>query len=164
MEGESGAPLDETEIELLKLAYPAAKPHMTEKGIESVEKNGVYVEDDDGDLVTPLVSHHGACAFVFYDENNIAKCALEKAYYEGKSSWKKPISCHLYPIRLTKLKEYIGINYHRWPICAPACECGSKLKVPVYKFLKEPLIRRFGEPFYQQLEEVYQIWKEENQA
>jgi hypothetical protein len=111
-----------------------------------------------------LVSDHGACSFVFYDNHGIAKCALEKAYLEGKTNWKKPISCHLYPIRLSNLKDYIGVNYHRWPICQPACECGSKLQVPVYKFLKEPLIRKFGAEWFSDLEEVYKIWKEEEEG
>lgn len=162
VEGESGAPLTEDELPLLELAYPAAKQYMTPEGIRAIENEGIYTEDDDGDLVTTLVSHHGACSFVFYDDSGIAKCALEKAYLEGKTTWKKPLSCHLYPIRLTKLKEYIGVNYHRWPICKPACECGSALQVPVYRFLKEPLIRKFGEEWYAQLEEVFKLWKEEN--
>ncbi|MFN6378278.1 MAG: DUF3109 family protein [Flavobacteriales bacterium] len=162
VEGESGAPLTEDELPLLEMAYPAAKEYMTPEGIRAIENEGIYTEDDDGDLVTTLVGHHGACSFVFYDEKGIAKCALEKAYLEGKTNWKKPLSCHLYPIRLTKLKEYIGVNYHRWPICKPACDCGSALQVPVYRFLKEPLIRKFGEEWYAQLEEVYKLWKEEN--
>ncbi|MFO0359898.1 MAG: DUF3109 family protein [Flavobacteriales bacterium] len=162
VEGESGAPLDEEEIPLLKEAYPAAKAYMTQEGIDAIERDGIFVEDNDGDLVTTLVGPHAACTFVFYDEKGIAKCALEKAYLEGKTTWKKPLSCHLYPIRLTKLKEYIGVNYHRWPICAPACECGSKLHVPVFKFLKDPLIRKFGAEWYSHLEEAYQLWKEEN--
>lgn len=164
VEGESGAPLEETELPLLENAFEAAKEYMTHEGLKSVDENGLFVEDEDGDLVTPLVSKHGACAYVFYDESGIAKCALEKAYLAGKTTWKKPISCHLYPIRLTKLKEYIGVNYHRWPICAPACECGSTLQVPVYRFLKEPLIRRFGIEFFEQLDEAYKLWKAEHSA
>lgn len=162
VEGESGAPLDADEISKLEEVYEDVKPYMTKAGINAIEKEGLYQMDHDGDLVTTLVYEHAECAFVYYDETQTAKCALEKAYLEGKTTWKKPISCHLYPIRLTNLQEYIGVNYHRWPICAPACECGSKLQVPVYKFLKEPLIRKFGEEWYQMLEEVYALWKEEN--
>lgn len=162
VEGESGAPLDADEISKLEEVYEDVKPYMTKAGINAIEKEGLYQMDHDGDLVTTLVYEHAECAFVYYDETNTAKCALEKAYLDGKTTWKKPISCHLYPIRLTNLQEYIGVNYHRWPICAPACECGSKLQVPVYKFLKEPLIRKFGEEWYQMLEEVYALWKEEN--
>ena len=162
VEGESGAPLESSEVEEIERAYDAAKEYMKPEGIEVIEKTGFFEVDVDGDLVTPLIGHHGECAYIFYDEQGIAKCALEKAYLEGKTSWKKPISCHLYPIRLTKLKEYIGVNYHRWPICKPACDCGSKLQVPVYRFLKEPLIRQFGAEWYTQLEEVYTIWKNES--
>lgn len=164
IEGESGAPLDPEETALLEGVLPHVLEYMTEEGRQVVKEQGVYLEDEDGDLVTPLVSHHGACAFVYYDEKSIAKCALEKAFLEGKTEWKKPISCHLYPIRLTHLKEYIGLNYHRWPICAPACTCGSALQVPVFRFLKEPIIRRFGETFYSDLEEVFEVWKKERSA
>jgi hypothetical protein len=164
VEGESGAPLEEDEISQLEEAYEATKPFMVKEGIEAIERDGLYQMDYDGDLVTTLVSEHGACSFVYFDEKGIAKCALEKAYLEGKTNWKKPISCHLYPIRLSNLKDYIGVNYHRWPICKPACDCGSKLQVPVYKFLKEPLIRKFGPEWYSDLEEVYKIWKEEEEG
>jgi hypothetical protein len=162
VEGESGAPLEQDEISQLEEAYEATKPYMTPEGIHAIERDGLYQMDYDGDLVTTLVYEHAECAFVYYDENRIAKCALEKAFLEGKTSWKKPMSCHLYPIRLSKLKDYIGVNYHRWPICKPACECGSKLQVPVYKFLKDPLTRRFGAEWYEMIEDVYRLWKEEN--
>jgi hypothetical protein len=161
VEGESGAPLDADELPLLEAAAVEAEKWMNEEGKLAVQEKGLYEVDNDGDWVTPLVSAHGACAFVFYDQGGIAKCALEKAYLEGETQWKKPISCHLYPIRLADLGEYTALNYHHWPICAPACECGSKLKVPVYKFLKEPLIRKFGAAWYSELEEVYSAWKEQ---
>ena len=98
------------------------------------------------------------CAFVYFDENKIAKCAIEKAYLEGKIKWKKPISCHLYPIRISKHKHYDAVNYSKWNICKPACECGKKLDVPVYKFLKEPLIRKYGKNWYKELEKSAQIF------
>ena len=94
------------------------------------------------------------CAFVYFDENGITKCAVEKAYNEGEIDFKKPISCHLYPIRLKKIQDFTAVNYNQWDICEPACACGDKLDVPVFKFLKEPLIRAFGEEFYQELEIV----------
>jgi hypothetical protein len=88
----------------------------------------------------------------------VAKCALEQAYNAGATNWKKPISCHLYPVRLANLPEYVAVNYHRWQVCEPACACGKALKVPVYRFLKEPLIRRFGQAWFDELEVVAQHW------
>jgi len=164
IEGESGAPLDAEELDRLEEVIDEVKPYMRAEGLKAIEEKGLYEMDVESDLVTPLVSTHGACAYVFFDEAGIAKCAIEKAFLEGKTSWKKPISCHLYPIRLADLSEYIALNYHHWPICAPACECGSKLQVPVYRFLKEPLERKFGAEWFAELEEIYQAWKAENQG
>jgi hypothetical protein len=159
VEGESGAPLNQEELPQLEAAYPHVKSYLRPEGIAAIDKKGLYELDSDGDFVTPLVGRHGECAFAIFDPDGTAKCGLEKAYLDGKTEWKKPISCHLYPIRLADLGEYIGVNYHRWPICAPACECGSKLQVPVYRFLREPLIRQFGSDWYEELELVYQNWK-----
>lgn len=158
--GDSGAPLNKKETKILEKILPIVKPYMNEKGISAVEKNGPYVLDNDGEYGTTLVEDGGECAFVFFDNNNIAKCAIEQAYLEGKlntvaGDWKKPISCHLYPIRITEYKEYDAVNYHSWHICKPACECGTQLNVPVFKFLKEPLIRKYGEDWYKELETVF---------
>ena len=142
--GDSGAPLDKDELPILDAIVDKIKPYMVKKGINAIEKYGAYVIDGDGDYTTTLVSAGAECAFVFFDDNNIAKCAIEQAYYDGKIDWKKPISCHLYPIRITKHKAYDAVNYDKWSICKPACDCGAKLDVPVYKFLKEPLIRKYG--------------------
>ncbi|MFL5751985.1 MAG: DUF3109 family protein [Bacteroidia bacterium] len=149
--GDSGAPLDKEELELLDKVYPKVKPYMNKKGIKAVEKNGTYELDSDGDYTTTLVSPGAECAFVIFDENKIAKCAIEQAYRDGVITWQKPISCHLYPVRITKYKDYDAVNYHRWEVCKPACECGAKLNVPVYKFLKEPLIRKYGKAWFKQL-------------
>jgi hypothetical protein len=111
--------------------------------------------DSDGDLTTTLVSEGEECAFVFFDDKNISKCAIEQAYLDGKIDWKKPMSCHLYPIRIKEYKDYDAVNYHAWDICKPACECGQQLNIPVFKFLKEPLIRKYGEPWYEELNAVY---------
>ena len=159
IEGESGAPLEQDELLKLEDSLEAARPYMRAEGIAVVDAEGPYTVDDDGDFVTSLVGKHGECAFVTFDEKGIAKCSLEQAYNDGRTSWKKPISCHLYPIRLAQLKEYVAVNYHRWQVCEPACACGKSLKVPVYKFLKEPLIRRFGVAWYSELEEVAVAWK-----
>jgi len=153
--GDSGAPLDKKELKILDKVYPSVKPYMNKKGISAVEKNGTYILDSDGDYTTTLVSDGAECAFVFFDEKNIAKCAIEQAYLDGKIDWKKPISCHLYPIRIKEYKEYDAVNYHSWHICKPACECGQQLNVPVYKFLKEPLIRKYGDAWYEELDAVY---------
>jgi hypothetical protein len=155
--GDSGAPLDEEELPVLESILEKVKPFMVKKGIKAIEKNGPYVVDSDGDYTTTLVSEGAECAFVFFDETNTAKCAIEKAYYEGAIDWKKPISCHLYPVRITRHKNYEAVNYSKWDICKPACECGKKLDVPVYKFLKEPLIRKYGKDWFMQLEKSAEL-------
>lgn len=165
--GDSGAPLDKKELKILDKVYPAVKPYMNKQGIEAVEKNGTYTLDSDGDYTTTLVSDGAECAFVFFDDKNIAKCAIEQAYLDGKIDpiaigWKKPISCHLYPIRIKEYKEYDAVNYHAWHICKPACECGQQLNVPVYKFLKEPLIRKYGDAWYEELDAVYVAYSSKN--
>ena len=157
IEGESGAPLDEDELDILESIQDKIKPFMREEGIEAVEEQGAFVLDWDGEYTTPLVDGK-ECAYVQFDEQGIAKCAIEAAYRAGEILWKKPISCHLYPIRISKLKDYDALNYHHWPICAPACDCGSKLDVRVFRFLKEPLIRKYGEQWYSELEAAFEYW------
>lgn len=152
VEGDSGAPLEETETGLLDDIYEDVKPFMTKEGIEAVEKQGKFIVDQDGDYVTPLVEGK-QCAYVFYQDGS-TKCAIEKAHSEGLTDFKKPISCHLYPIRITKHSSYDAVNYHRWEICKPACSCGTKLNVKVYQFLKEPLIRKYGFKWYEELKEI----------
>lgn len=159
VQGESGAPLEFDELDILEEIIDEVKPYMVETGIKEIEKNGVFDIDNDGDYVTPLINKE-ECAYVFFDEKNIAKCAIEKAYLEGKIKWKKPVSCHLYPIRIQKYKDYEAVNYHRWSICSDACSFGEKLNVPVYEFLKEPLIRKYGEEWYKQLEAGFTRWNE----
>lgn len=148
--GESGAPLEKKEITELKDAYPFVKPYMTLDGIKSIEKHGVFVIDSDGDDTTPLVDGKH-CAFVYF-KNEIAKCSIEKAWKEKKVTFQKPISCHLYPIRIESKKNYDTITYERWDVCKPACKCGEQLDVPVYKFLKTSLIRKYGKRWYKKLE------------
>lgn len=156
--GDSGAPLDREELEVLGSVVDKVKPYMVKKGIRAIEKHGPYVVDSDGDYTTTLVSEGAECAFVYFDETKTAKCAIEKAYYDGKISWKKPISCHLYPIRISNYKNYDAVNYNHWDVCKPACECGKKLDVPVYKFLKEPLIRKYGKDWFKQLEKSAELF------
>jgi Protein of unknown function (DUF3109). len=153
VEGDAGAPLTFEEVDIIEDALEEILPYMRLEGIEAVNQTGVFYLDHDGEPVTTLVN--GAeCAFVFFDEQGITKCAIEKAHLEGKIEYKKPISCHLYPIRVKKLQEYEALNYDRWDICSDACDLGKQLQVPVYKFLKEPIIRAWGENFYKELEIV----------
>jgi len=153
IKGDAGAPLEKKELTSIKKNLEGIKPFMRPEGIKAIEKNGISYADIDGEQVTTLVNKK-ECAFVFFDENNITKCAIEKAYFENKSTFLKPISCHLYPIRINKLKYYDALTYNVWDICEPACACGEDLKVPVFRFLKEPLIRKYGVDFFKQLEIV----------
>ena len=157
--GDSGAPLDKDELKILDKVLEKVKPYMVPKGIKAVEKHGTYVVDEDGDYTTTLVGPKAECAFVYFDEKKTALCAIEKAYVEGKIDWKKPISCHLFPIRLSQSedKQTDYMNYSpREDLCAAACSLGKKLKVPVYVFLKESITRKYGEEFYQALEATAQ--------
>lgn len=150
VEGDSGAPLDIEEVDLLEQEWENYKPYMTPEGVEEVERQGFMVVDVDGDYTTPLVD--GAqCAYAF-KENGITFCAIERAYREGKTTFLKPISCHLYPIRVKRFStgDY-GLNLHRWNICKCAFECGKKNGVKLYRALREPIVRAFGEDFYEQL-------------
>lgn len=151
IEGDAGAPLENHELAILDKIYPQIKPFMTAKGIATIEAEGTYVKDFDGDFTTPCVDTNKECAYVIW-ENGITKCAFEKAYEAGDVDWKKPISCHLYPIRITAYPEFDTLHYDRWSICASACNLGTELQVPVYKFLKEPLIRKYGAEWYHELE------------
>jgi hypothetical protein len=153
VEGDSGAPLNLKEVELITENINEISNYMTEKGIEVISKKGVSYLDEDNEHVTSLIDGKD-CAFVFRDDNGIVKCAIEKAYNEKKINFNKPISCHLYPIRVKKFGEYTALNYDSWKICSSACSCGEKLNVSVFRFLREPLIRAFGEEFYKELELV----------
>ena len=162
IEGDAGAPLEIEEVDILEEEYENYKPYMTPEGIKAVEEQGFMVVDGDGDYTTPLING-GECAFTCYDENGVALCAIDKAYREGKCGFQKPISCHLYPIRVLKFKNGgEGLNYHRWYICKPACENGCKLGIPIYKGLREPIIRKWGEEFYKALEAAEQLLKTES--
>jgi hypothetical protein len=150
IEGDSGAPLSYEEVDIMENDWEHYKPYMRPEGIAEVEKNGVFFIDQDNEPVTALVNG-GECAFVYFDEQGITKCSVEKAYLDGKTQFKKPISCHLYPIRVKQFPDLTALNYSEWDICEPACACGDKLDVPVYRFLKEPLVRAFGEGFFEEL-------------
>lgn len=160
VEGDSGAPLEIEEVDELENEYPNYKPYMTAEGIEAVESQGFMVVDIDGDYTTPLID--GAeCAYSF-KENGITFCAIERAYREGKCGFLKPISCHLYPIRVKHFAtgDY-GLNIHRWNICKCAFDCGKREGVKLYKAMREPLIRRFGEEFYEALCQAAEMFENE---
>lgn len=153
VEGDLGAPLNEDELPVIEEILEDVKPYLTEEGIKAIEEQGPYILDEEGDYSTTTINNK-ECAYAYYDEHQILKCGIEQAYLDGKISYKKPISCHLYPIRITKYDHYDALNYDRWDICSPACDLGAKLQVPVYKFLRDPLIRKYGEDWYQKLEQT----------
>lgn len=150
VEGDSGAPLEEDELEVLDEIYEDVKPFLRKEGIEAIESQGTFIRDVDGDWVTPLVNN-AECAYVIFDEKGITKCGIEKAWEEGKTGFRKPVSCHLYPVRVQKFKTFTALNYHHWDICSDACSLGKEMNVTVADFLKVPLIRKFGEEWYEQL-------------
>jgi len=159
VEGDSGAPLDWEETMEIEKVYDEVKPYMAEEGIATVEKYGKWVVDSEGDFVTPLVKGVKQCAYTFF-ENGIAHCAFEKAFKEGKSDFRKPVSCHLYPIRITKYENYDAVNYNHWNICSPGCVNGKSLGIATYQFVKDALIRKYGEEWYKQLEGAAKYKKE----
>ena len=151
VEGNAGAPLEADEVDILEREYESYRPYMTAEGIEAGERQGFMVVDADGDYTPPLVADaEWASART---AKGVPRCASETAGPGGKTPFRKPISCHLYPIRLVHFSNgSIGLNYHRWSVCEPARRCGRKLGIPVYRALREPIIRRFGEEFYRALE------------
>ena len=160
IEGDAGAPLEHDEIKIIENLLPVIWDDLTEASKEVIKKQGVYYIDEDDEPVTSIVN--GAeCVFTYTDENGICKCAIEKAFREGKTDFYKPVSCHLYPVRLQKYNEFTAVNYHRWKICKAAEVLGRREKVRVYEFLKEPLIRRFGEKWYNDLCEAAEAYLKE---
>lgn len=153
-DGDAGAPLEKEELAQIDRIYDIVKPYLTKEGIAEIERQGKYLYDREFGWVTPAIQGQ-MCAYGFKDENGITKCGIEQAYYDGKLTWKKPISCHLFPIRIKKTRSNELVNYEpREDLCKAACHLGKKLKVPVYQFLKEPLIRKYGEEFYEVLEQI----------
>lgn len=153
VEGDLGAPLEDHELEVLDAIYPEVAPYLSEAGKRAIKKHGTFIKDHEDDFSTPTINHR-ECAYAIYDEKKILKCGIESAYSDGKISFRKPISCHLYPIRITSYQQYDTVNYDRWHICDPACSLGESLKMPLYKFLKLPLIRKYGARWYRKLEEI----------
>lgn len=155
VEGDAGAPLEKEEVEILEELYPKIKPFLRKEGIAAIEAQGTAITSPLGELETPLIN--GAdCAYVIFDDKNKALCGIEEAYNQGAIDWKKPVSCHLYPVRVKDYSEFSAVNYDRWHICDDACTLGKELQVPIYKFVKQALIRKFGEAWYQELEKIAQ--------
>ena len=158
VEGDAGAPLEEDEVKIIEDLLFEVWDDLSPAAQAVIKEHGVAYRDHDGDMVTAIV-HGKDCVFTYYDEKGICKCAIEKAYREGRTNFYKPISCHLYPIRLQKYKDFTAVNYHRWSICKAAVLLGKKEGLKVYEFLKEPLIRRFGEDWYNELVLVAEEYK-----
>ena len=148
--GDAGAPLEEQEISILEDDLDKIKPYMTERGRKSVEDSGVFDYDSEGNFVTPLVNGV-ECAFAAFDDKEIAYCTIEKAFEEGKSTLRKPVSCYLYPVRITDHGSFDAVNYHKWGICKPALKKGKRLGLPLYIFLEEALVRKYGREWYNEL-------------
>ena len=158
-----GAPLEKAELDTLEKIYDEVKPFLTEAGRKSIAEHGLYVYNPEHkEFATPLIQGT-ACAYITYEENGTAKCGIEKAYEAGKTDFKKPISCHLYPIRIRNNSNvpFESLTYDVWDICSAACELGKKEKLPLYQFLKEALIRKYGESFFEELEKAAEVWNEE---
>lgn len=153
-DGDAGAPLERDEMQLLESHYKDVEPYLTREGKAEIERQGKYVFDKEFGWVTPTINS-SICAYGFRDEKGIIKCGIEAAYNEGKLGWKKPISCHLFPIRISQSNAYTMVNYEpRETLCAPGCALGKKAKMPVYQFLQEALQRRFGTEFFETLHQI----------
>ena len=163
--GDSGAPLEEIEAEAIEKNYEIFSPIMSEEGRAAVASKGFFEIDRDGDMVTPLVPGSEECAFTHFDEEGNCFCAMERCWFQGNGDFRKPISCWLYPIRITQLRNGMrALNLHRWHICKDAFEKGKKEKIRVYEFLREPIERYFGEDFYEALAEAAKMLDAQSEA
>ena len=160
VEGESGAPLDDDEVPLLERIYPLLKPYLRTEGIQAIEEQGTSVIDSDGDKVTPLIRGMECAYAVFKDD--IAKCGIEIAYESGAVDFRKPVSCHLYPVRVSRYSNFEALNYHRWHLCECARNYGKELNIPIYKFVEEALIRKYGKDFTEKLSQIDREVEERN--
>ena len=154
VDGDAGAPLENDELMIIDRSFNIVKPYLTPEALEVIAEKGRYVNDAEFGWVTSTIGT-GICVYGYNDENGVVKCAFEQAYYEGKLKWTKPISCHLFPVIIEEGKLYERMNYEpRATHCKPACTLGEQLKVPVYQFLKEPIVRKYGEEFYNALDHI----------
>jgi len=161
--GDAGAPLEKDELPILEEILPILEKYLRKEGLEAIRNHGAYTTNELGEHETTLIN--GAdCAYVIYDEKKVALCGIEEAYNQGEISFKKPVSCHLYPIRIKQYSEFAAVNYDRWEICDDACNLGKELSVPVYKFVKQALVRKFGEQWYKELEHIAEERSRSNQS
>ena len=156
--GSAGAPLEKEETKILEKLYSKISPFLSKKGRKAIKEQGNYVRGFDGDLETPLIENK-ECAYTVFDKSGVAQCGIEKAYNQGAIKWNKPISCHLYPIRVNKYPTFTAVNYHEWSVCDSACSLGAELKVPVYKFVKNALVRKFGKKWFKKLSLFAKEWR-----
>lgn len=157
VEGESGAPLTSQEYKDIKKILPEIWGDLSGSAQKLILKKDISYVDTDGELVTTIINGE-ECVFTYFDEQGVCKCVIDKAFREGRTNVQKPISCHLYPIRLQEYEEFTAVNYHQWSVCNPARRLGNKENVKIYQFLKEPLIRRFGEEWYKEVCEVADLY------
>ncbi|MGV8964541.1 MAG: DUF3109 family protein [Candidatus Saccharimonadaceae bacterium] len=162
VDGESGAPLEKDENEKINEILPTIWNELSPKAQALINEQGISYEDYDGELVTSIINGN-ECVFTYFDENGVCKCVIDKAYREGRIPIQKPISCHLYPIRLQKYRDFTAVNYHNWSVCKPAIKLGKKEGVPLFKFLKEPLTRKFGEQWYENLCDAVRLMEQEKE-
>ena len=153
VDGSAGAPLEEGETQILQDLFENIAPFLRPEGVKAIRDQGAFVKGEDGDWETPLINKQ-ECAYVVFNEKGIAQCGIENAHRAGSVKWQKPVSCHLYPVRIREYTMLTAVNYHKWEICDPACSLGDTLKVPIYKFVKEALIRKFGADWYEELEKT----------
>lgn len=164
VDGDAGAPLDKSELKQIDRVYDTVIPYLNAESRSELQKQGRYVYDREFGWVTPTING-GVCVYAIKDKNGMVKCGIEQAYLDGKVDWKKPISCHLFPVIVKKSKDEVTefANYRpREDHCKAACALGKKLKVPVYQFLKEPLIRRFGQEFFDTLHATAEYMKQQS--
>ncbi|MBM71897.1 MAG: hypothetical protein CL847_03845 [Crocinitomicaceae bacterium] len=162
IEGEGGAPLTEEECAILDEIFDEVKPYLSEEGLKEIEQTGLFTVGQDGGLETPLLGGR-ACVYATKSPNGTLHCGIEQAFREGKTSWEKPISCHLYPIRIKELVDFTALNYHKWSICEGARVYGAAKDISVLEFCKEALVRRFGLEWYAEAVKTYEVWKQKKQ-
>lgn len=160
-EGDAGAPLEKNELAILDQVYPEVKPYLSPAGIAVIEQEGAYVYDEQIESYATSLIDNGPCSFMTINGQGMAQCGIEQAWNEGKIKYRKPVSCQLYPIRVTYNEKtgFEALNYDRWDICSAACDAGKAAQLPVYQFLKDAITRKYGADFYEELDAVAQLLK-----
>ncbi|RME99366.1 MAG: DUF3109 family protein [Bacteroidetes bacterium] len=154
-EGDAGAPLEAEEIPVLEAIFERVRPYLSPAGLAAIEKEGLYVHHKADNTYSTSLVDNGPCSFMTI-QGGVARCGIEQAYQDGQIDFPKPVSCHLYPIRITRLAKagLEALNYDQWDICSAACEKGRQAQLPIFRFVKNGLIRKYGEAFYAELEAV----------